>query len=323
MIIKSQLLRGFFGIQKEILADLCFALNNLSILKTAFRSGTNVFKSVASIFSDEENDKDSEQEEYENFTKNSINWHRTNALNNFCEILDIKDFNKIDSVRELDDICQNIERKAITSQKEINKKFKGKSIIDFQMHNISILEKAFSKMDKNEKKEIGKEINDHFNKLSKKDKSFSELIKKIKLKFGVKDFNYKSIKKILNNEDYLKKLLIIDDEQGQFIRFILSELVIDIGKSLVEKTKFYGNMTAASTAVLFIFTGGLEALLAGGFTGVFDRFRGKKAKTTILCYSVFLISLSSLDNLDPFDEIKEYIKEHNEAAASGDEEIKF
>ncbi len=54
-------------------------------------------------------------------------------------------------MRELDDICQNIERKAITSQKEINKKFKGKSIIDFQMHNISILEKAFSKMDKNEK----------------------------------------------------------------------------------------------------------------------------------------------------------------------------
>ena len=76
------------------------------------------------------------------------------------------------------------------------------------MHNISVLEKAFSKMDKDEQKEIGKEIDDHFNKLSKKDKSFSKLLKKIKSEFGVKDFNYKSIKKILNNKDYLKKLLI-------------------------------------------------------------------------------------------------------------------
>jgi len=323
MIFKSQLLRGLFGIEKEALQDLCFTFNNLSIFKTAVRSGTNVFKNVASIFMEKKNDKDIELEEYENFTKNSINWHRTNALNNFCEILDIKDFNKIDSARELDDICQNIERKTIASQKEINKNFKGKNIIDFQMHNISVLEKAFSKMDKDEQKEIGKEIDAHFNKLSKKDKSFSKLIKKIKSEFGVNDFNYKSIKKILNNKDYLRKLLIIDDEQGQFIRFILFELVIDIGKSLVKKTKFYGNMMAGSTAVLFIFTGGLEALLAGGFTGVLDRFRGKKAKMTILCYSVFLISLSSLENLDPFDDIKEYIKEHNKDEISSEEEVSF
>ena len=32
---------------------------------------------------------------------------------------------------------------------------------------------------------------------------------------------------------------------------------------------------------------------------------------TILCYSVFLLSLNSLETLDPFDEIKEYLKEHN------------
>ena len=108
MIFKSQLLRGLFGIEKETLQDLCFTFNNLSIFKTAVRSGTNVFKNVASIFMEKKNDKDIELEEYENFTKNSINWHRTNALNNFCEILNIKDFNKIDSARELDDICQNI-----------------------------------------------------------------------------------------------------------------------------------------------------------------------------------------------------------------------
>ena len=59
------------------------------------------------------------------------------------------------------------------------------------------------------------------------------------------------------------------------------------------------------------------------FTGVVDRFRGKKAKITILCYSVFLISLSSLENLDPFDEIKEYIKEHNKDEFSFEEEVSF
>ena len=56
MIIKSQLLRGLFGIEKEALQDLCFTFNNLSIFKTAVRSGTNVFKSVASIFMDEKNE---------------------------------------------------------------------------------------------------------------------------------------------------------------------------------------------------------------------------------------------------------------------------
>ena len=323
MIIKSQLLRGLFGIDKETLQDLCFTFDNLSIFKTALQSGTGVFKKVASIFVDEKNDKDIENEEYENFIKKPINWHRQNALIKFDEILDIKDFEKIDSVRELDDICQDIEEKTIACQKEINKNFKGKNIIDFQMHNISVLEKAFSKMDKDDQKEIGKDIDDHFKELSKKHKSFNQLLKKIKSDFGVKDFNYKSIKKILKNKNYLKKLLIIDDEHGQFIRFILFELVIEIGKSLVGKTKFYGNVMAASTAVLFIFTGGLEALLAGGFTGVVDRFRGKKAKMTILCYSVFLISLSSLENLDPFDEIKEYIKEHNKDEFSFEEEVSF
>ena len=44
---------------------------------------------------------------------------------------------------------------------------------------------------------------------------------------------------------------------------------------------------------------------------------------TILCYSVFLISLSSLDNLDPFDDIKEYIKEHNKDEFSSEEEVSF
>ena len=66
--------------------------------------------------------------------------------------IDIKDFNKIDSARELDDICQNIERKTIACQKEINKNFKGKNIIDFQMHNISVLERHFQKWIKMSKK---------------------------------------------------------------------------------------------------------------------------------------------------------------------------
>jgi hypothetical protein len=278
---------------------------------------------VYSKFSEKKVDKDREIKEYQDFIDKSLNWHRANAINNFCEGLDVKGYNKVDSVRELDDICQNIENKIIAAQKEINKKFEGKDIIDFQIYNIHILEKAFSKMDKDEKKEIGEEIDNHFIDLSKKDKSFKDRIKKIKSNFGVKDFNYKSIKKILNNDDYLKKLLITDDDEGQLIRFILSEIVINIGKSLVGKTKFYGNIMAASTAVLFVFTGGLEALLAGGFTGVLDRFRGKKAKMTILCYSVFLISLSSLDNLDPFDDIKEYIKEHNKNEFSFEEEVSF
>ena len=323
MIIKSQLLRGLFGIEKETLGDLCFTLENLSILKTLFKSGSNIFQSVYSKFSEKKVDKDRELKEYQDFIDKSLNWHRANAINNFCEGLDVKGYNKVDSVRELDDICQNIENKVIAAQKEINKKFEGKDIIDFQIYNIHILEKAFSKMDKDEKKEIGEEIDNRFIDLSKKDKSFKDRIKKIKSNFGVKDFNYKSIKKILNNDDYLKKLLTTDDDEGQLIRFILSEIVINIGKSLVGKTKFYGNVMAASTAVLFVFTGGLEALLAGGFTGVLDRFRGKKAKMTILCYSVFLISLSSLDNLDPFDDIKEYIKEHNKNETSLEEEVSF
>ena len=117
-------------------------------------------------------------------------------------------------------------------------------------------------MDKDEQKEIGKEIDAHFNKLSKKDKSFSKLIKKIKSEFGVKDFNYKSIKKILNNKDYLRKLLIIDDEQGQFIRFILFELVIDIGKSLVGKTKFYGNMMAAHVSMVRIVVWWIKVIIS-------------------------------------------------------------
>ena len=306
MIIKSQLLRGLFGIEKETLGDLCFTLENLSILKTLFKSGSNIFQSVYSKFSEKKVDKDRELKEYQDFIDKSLNWHRANAINNFCEGLDVKGYNKVDSVRELDDICQNIENKVIAAQKEINKKFEGKDIIDFQIYNIHILEKAFSKMDKDEKKEIGEEIDNHFIDLSKKDKSFKD-----------------RIKKILNNDDYLKKLLTTDDDEGQLIRFILSEIVINIGKSLVGKTKFYGNVMAASTAVLFVFTGGLEALLAGGFTGVLDRFRGKKAKMTILCYSVFLISLSSLDNLDPFDDIKEYIKEHNKNEFSLEEEVSF
>ena len=62
--------------------------------------------------------------------------------------------------------------------------------------------------------------------------------------------------------------MIIDDEHGQFIRFILFELVIEIGKSLVGKTKFYGNVMAASTAVLFIFTGGLRSLTSWWFLQV-------------------------------------------------------
>ena len=117
--------------------------------------------------------------------------------------------------------------------------------------------------------------------------------------------------------------MVTDDEQGKLIRFILSEIVISIGKSLVDKTKFYGTLMASSTALLFVFTGGLEALLAGGFTGVLDRVRGKKAKMTILCYSVFLLSLNSLETLDPFDEIKEYLKEHNKNEFSLEEEVSF
>ncbi len=54
-----------------------------------------------------------------------------------------------------------------------------------------------------------------------------------------------------------------------------------------------------------------------------DRVRGKKAKMTILCYSVFLLSLNSLETLDPFDEIKEYLKEHNKNEFSLEEEVSF
>jgi hypothetical protein len=323
MIIKSQLLRGLFGIEKETLADLCFTLDNLSIVKTLFKSGSNIFGNIATKLRGEVVDKKKELKEYEDFISNSLNWHRNAAINNFCEILDIKDFKEIDSVREIDDICQSIENKAIVAQKELNKKFKGKNIIDFQIYNIQLVEKSFSKIDKDDRKEIGESMDEHFTILSKKGKTFKEPINKVKSNFGVKDFKYKSIKKILKNENYLKKLLVTDDEQGKLIRFILSEIVISIGKSLVDKTKFYGTLMASSTALLFVFTGGLEALLAGGFTGVLDRVRGKKAKMTILCYSVFLLSLNSLETLDPFDEIKEYIKEHNEASASGDEEINF
>jgi|TARA_Y100000031_G_C8184669_1_gene368329 methylated-DNA-[protein]-cysteine S-methyltransferase len=81
MIIKSQLLRGLFGIEKETLQDLCFTFNNLSIFKTAIRSGTNVFKNVSSLFMDEKNDKDIEQEEYENFKKNLIKFFKQRTLN--------------------------------------------------------------------------------------------------------------------------------------------------------------------------------------------------------------------------------------------------
>ena len=323
MIIKSQLLRGLFGIEKETLADLCFTLDNLSIVKTLFKSGSNIFSNIATKLKGEVVDRKKELKEYEDFISNSLNWHRNAAINNFCEILDIKDYEKIDSVREIDDICQSIENKAIVAQKELNKKFKGKNIIDFQIYNIQLVEKSFSKIDKDDRKVIGESMDKHLTILSKKGKTFKEPINKVKSNFGVKDFKYKSIKKILKNENYLKKLLVTDDEQGKLIRFILSEIVISIGKSLVDKTKFYGTLMASSTALLFVFTGGLEALLAGGFTGVLDRVRGKKAKMTILCYSVFLLSLNSLETLDPFDEIKEYIKEHNEASASGDEEINF
>ncbi len=323
MIIKSQLLRGLFGIEKETLADLCFTLDNLSIVKTLFKSGTNIFTNIATKLRGEVVDKKKELKEYEDFISNSLNWHRKAAINNFCEILDIKDFEKIDSVREIDDICQSIENKAIAAQKEINKKFKGKNIIDFQIYNIQLVEESFSKIDKDDRKEIGESMDEHLTILSKKDKTFKELINKFKSNFGVKDFKYKSIKKILKNKDFLKKLLVTDDDQGKLIRFILSEIVLSIGKSLVDKTKLYGTLMASSTALLFVFTGGLEALLAGGFTGVLDRVRGKKAKMTILCYGVFLISLSSLDNLDPFEDIKEYIKEHNETNVSEDEEIAF
>jgi|TARA_B100000315_G_C14487685_1_gene545972 hypothetical protein len=323
MIIKSQLLRGLFGIEKETLADLCFTLDNLSIVKTLFKSGSNIFSNIATKLKGEVVDRKKELKEYEDFISNSLNWHRNAAINNFCEILDIKDYEKIDSVREIDDICQSIENKAIVAQKELNKKFKGKNIIDFQIYNIQLVEKSFSKIDKDDRKVIGESMDKHLTILSKKGKTFKEPINKVKSNFGVKDFKYKSIKKILKNEDYLKKLLVTDDEQGKLIRFILSEIVISIGKSLVDKTKFYGTLMASSTALLFVFTGGLEALLAGGFTGVLDRVRGKKAKMTILCYSVFLLSLNSLETLDPFDEIKEYLKEHNKNEFSLEEEVSF
>ena len=132
MIIKSQLLRGLFGIEKETLADLCFTLDNLSIVKTLFKSGSNIFSNIATKLKGEVVDRKEELKEYEDFISNSLNWHRNAAINNFCEILDIKDFEEIDSVREIDDICQSIENKAISAQKELNKKFKGKNIIDFQ-----------------------------------------------------------------------------------------------------------------------------------------------------------------------------------------------
>jgi len=323
MIIKSQLLRGLFGIEKETLADLCFTLDNLSIVKTLFKSGSNIFSNIATKLKGEVVDRKEELKEYEDFISNSLNWHRNAAINNFCEILDIKDFEEIDSVRELDDICQSLENKAIVAQKELNKKFKGKNIIDFQIYNIQLVEKSFSKIDKDDRKVIGESMDEHLTILSKKGKTFKEPINKVKSNFDVKDFKYKSIKKILKNEDCLKKLLVTDDEQGKLIRFILSEIVISIGKSLVDKTKFYGTLMASSTAILFVFTGGLEALLAGGFTGVLDRVRGKKAKMTILCYSVFLLSLNSLETLDPFDEIKEYLKEHNKNEFSLEEEVSF
>ena len=323
MIIKSQLLRGLFGIEKETLADLCFTLDNLSIVKTLFKSGSNIFSNIATKLKGEVVDRKEELKEYEDFISNSLNWHRNAAINNFCEILDIKDFEEIDSVREIDDICQSIENKAISAQKELNKKFKGKNIIDFQIYNIQLVEKSFSKIDKDDRKVIGESMDEHLTILSKKGKTFKEPINKVKSNFGVKDFKYKSIKKILKNEDYLKKLLVTDDEQGKLIRFILSEIVISIGKSLVDKTKFYGTLMASSTALLFVFTGGLEALLAGGFTGVLDRVRGKKAKMTILCYSVFLLSLNSLETRDPFDEIKEYNNQHNKNEFSLQEEVSF
>ena len=109
--------------------------------------------------------------------------------------------------------------------------------------------------------EYQKEVNIEHEVISITSENFNSKIQQ-KIQNGLDAFNkdldefnllYKSIKKILNNKDYLRKLLIIDDEQGQFIRFILFELVIDIGKSLVGKTKFYGNMMVATTAVLFIF----------------------------------------------------------------------
>ena len=129
---------------------------------------------------------------------------------NVSEILDIKDFEEIDSVRELDDICQSLENKAIVAQKELNKKFKGKNIIDFQIYNIQLVEKSFSKIDKDDRKVIGESMDEHLTILSKKGKTFKEPINKVKSNFDVKDFKYKSIKKILKNEDCLKKLLVTD-----------------------------------------------------------------------------------------------------------------
>jgi len=50
--------------------------------------------------------------------------------------------------------------------------FKGKNIIDFQIYNIQLVEKSFSKIDKDDRKVIGESMDEHLTILSKKGKTF-------------------------------------------------------------------------------------------------------------------------------------------------------